>query len=267
MKRPLADDVKLPDVLTCPITRTLMALPVMTAAGVTYDRDAIETHLSTCDFDPTTRKALGKHPLLIPNLAVRALVEAFVNRHGAPAEWDDVAARCAEAGNCDMALAYVRYGSDPNAAAGGHQMLWWAAAHLNAPLWRELVKQGAHPAHRSNATSTSPVAVARGRYFGEVRKKAKLVATLEAKLTAARLSSEQLEARGKRGMLWAIRLTRWPFSEGVWPDCDGAGYLAKSLCYNTQPRAGGSTKSAIRSTFFTLRIMSVTPRATEPVRA
>jgi len=52
--------------------------PVVTPSGITYDRKDIEEHLQRVGhFDPVTRHPLTSE-LLIPNLAMKDVVDAFL---------------------------------------------------------------------------------------------------------------------------------------------------------------------------------------------
>ncbi|KAL1565748.1 RING-type E3 ubiquitin transferase [Salvia divinorum] len=73
---------EVPDYLCCKITLDILRDPVITPSGVTYERAVILDHLQTVGkFDPITRKSL--HPSqLVPNLAIKEAVRAYLERHG-----------------------------------------------------------------------------------------------------------------------------------------------------------------------------------------
>lgn len=67
-----------PDVLCGKISFELMREPVITPSGITYDRKDIEEHLHRIGhFDPVTRAELTQDKL-IPNLAMKEVVEEFL---------------------------------------------------------------------------------------------------------------------------------------------------------------------------------------------
>ncbi|KAJ4748666.1 U-box domain-containing protein 1 [Rhynchospora pubera] len=71
-----------PDYLCCKITFDIFTDPVLTPSGITYERSALLEHLRTVgDFDPITRKPL-KESQLIPNLAIKGAVQAYLKEHG-----------------------------------------------------------------------------------------------------------------------------------------------------------------------------------------
>ena len=54
---------------------------MITPSGITYDRNDIEQHLQRVGhFDPVTRKDLAMDQL-IPNLAMKEVIETFVNEN------------------------------------------------------------------------------------------------------------------------------------------------------------------------------------------
>ncbi|KAI3676352.1 hypothetical protein L1987_85958 [Smallanthus sonchifolius] len=71
-----------PDYLCCKITLDIFRDPVLTPSGLTYERAVILEHLEKVGkFDPITRETL--HPSqLIPNLAIKEAVTAFLEKHG-----------------------------------------------------------------------------------------------------------------------------------------------------------------------------------------
>ncbi|MCD7452276.1 hypothetical protein HAX54_016108 [Datura stramonium] len=79
-----ADDTptEVPDYLCCKITLEIFRDPVITPSGFTYERAVILDHLQKVGkFDPITREPL--HPFqLVPNLAIKEAVRAFLDRHG-----------------------------------------------------------------------------------------------------------------------------------------------------------------------------------------
>ena len=67
-----------PDDFCCPITSECMRDPVMvTATGMTYEREAIVKWLSEHDIDPSTGVDLGGNKLLAPNVTVRKMIDAW----------------------------------------------------------------------------------------------------------------------------------------------------------------------------------------------
>jgi STIP1 family protein 1 len=71
-----------PDYLCCKITLDLFRDPVITPSGLTYERSVIMEHISKVGkFDPITREALDEDQL-IPNLAIKEAVQAFLSKHG-----------------------------------------------------------------------------------------------------------------------------------------------------------------------------------------
>ncbi|KAL5481325.1 hypothetical protein EMCRGX_G021461 [Ephydatia muelleri] len=69
---------EVPDYLCGQISYELMTDPVITPSGITYDRKDIEQHLKRVGhFDPVTRQELTEDQL-IPNLAMKEVVSAFV---------------------------------------------------------------------------------------------------------------------------------------------------------------------------------------------
>ncbi|KAJ1456495.1 hypothetical protein M885DRAFT_169201 [Pelagophyceae sp. CCMP2097] len=79
---PLAEGQELRDEFTCPITRSLMRVPVIAADGHTYDRSAIERWLSSHDSSPRTGQAL-EHRMLVPNHNLKRLIDDLVREGGA----------------------------------------------------------------------------------------------------------------------------------------------------------------------------------------
>ncbi|XP_076956629.1 E3 ubiquitin-protein ligase CHIP-like isoform X2 [Bidens hawaiensis] len=71
-----------PDYLCCKITLDIFRDPVITPSGLTYERAIILDHLEKVGkFDPITRESL--HPSqLVPNLAIKEAVEAYLEKHG-----------------------------------------------------------------------------------------------------------------------------------------------------------------------------------------
>lgn len=72
---------EIPDYLCGKISFELMTDPVITPSGITYDRNDIEQHLQRVGhFDPVTRQEL-KIDQLIPNLAMKEVIENFVSEN------------------------------------------------------------------------------------------------------------------------------------------------------------------------------------------
>ncbi|XP_020680137.1 E3 ubiquitin-protein ligase CHIP [Dendrobium catenatum] len=73
---------EVPDYLCCKITLDIFRDPVITPCGVTYERKALLDHLQKVGkFDPITREPLSNHQL-IPNLAIKEAVRAYLKKHG-----------------------------------------------------------------------------------------------------------------------------------------------------------------------------------------
>ena len=53
---------------------------------MTYEREAIVEWLSSNDIDPSTGVELGQRKLLAPNVALRKLIAAWREEHGASYE-------------------------------------------------------------------------------------------------------------------------------------------------------------------------------------
>ena len=69
--------------LLCPITLTLMADPVTTVDGMTYERYAIETWLQANNTSPLTGEPLPVK-LLVPNTALRSQIQRYREKHASP---------------------------------------------------------------------------------------------------------------------------------------------------------------------------------------
>ena len=80
-----------PDVLVCPITRTMFRDPVMVVvSGHTYERNAVLSHFGRNGAkDPLTRLALSSTKVMT-NWAVRQIVQDWLDRHPdvTPDGWD-----------------------------------------------------------------------------------------------------------------------------------------------------------------------------------
>ena len=80
-----------PDVLVCPITRTMFRDPVMVVvSGHTYERNAVLSHFGRNGAkDPLTRLALSSTKVMT-NWAVRQIVQDWLDRHPdvTPDDWD-----------------------------------------------------------------------------------------------------------------------------------------------------------------------------------
>ncbi|KAK9282395.1 hypothetical protein L1049_005312 [Liquidambar formosana] len=73
---------EVPDYLCCKITLDIFRDPVITPSGVSYERAVILNHLEKVgNFDPITREPLDESQL-IPNLAIKEAVQAFLDEHG-----------------------------------------------------------------------------------------------------------------------------------------------------------------------------------------
>merc|ERR1712059_41748 len=72
---------EVPEYLCGKISFEIMKDPVITPSGVTYERGDLEEHLQRVGhFDPLTRVSL-KRELLIPNLAMKEVIEDFLNNN------------------------------------------------------------------------------------------------------------------------------------------------------------------------------------------
>ncbi|TFK07455.1 inositol-3-phosphate synthase 1 [Platysternon megacephalum] len=72
----------IPDYLCGKISFELMREPCITPSGITYDRKDIEEHLQRVGhFDPVTRSPLTQDQL-IPNLAMKEVIDAFISENG-----------------------------------------------------------------------------------------------------------------------------------------------------------------------------------------
>ncbi|KAK1437394.1 hypothetical protein QVD17_03185 [Tagetes erecta] len=73
---------ELPDYLCCRITLDIFRDPVIAPSGFTYEKATILEHLEQVgNFDPITRQPL--YPWgLVPNLAIKEAVEAYLEKHG-----------------------------------------------------------------------------------------------------------------------------------------------------------------------------------------
>nr|XP_021325787.1 E3 ubiquitin-protein ligase CHIP isoform X1 [Danio rerio] len=73
---------EIPDYLCGKISFELMREPCITPSGITYDRKDIEEHLQRVGhFDPVTRSPLTQDQL-IPNLAMKEVIDAFIQENG-----------------------------------------------------------------------------------------------------------------------------------------------------------------------------------------
>ncbi|WVZ16695.1 hypothetical protein V8G54_009677 [Vigna mungo] len=73
---------EVPDYLCCRITLDIFHDPVITPSGLTYERAVILEHLQKVGkFDPITREPLDQSQL-VPNLAIKEAVQAFLDKHG-----------------------------------------------------------------------------------------------------------------------------------------------------------------------------------------
>jgi leucine-rich repeat protein SHOC2 len=90
-KTPDADLDAEPDVLVCPITRTMFRDPVMVVdSGHTYERSAIVSHFRRNGAkDPLTRRALSSTKVMT-NWAVRQIVQDWLDKHPdvTPDDWE-----------------------------------------------------------------------------------------------------------------------------------------------------------------------------------
>ncbi|KAK7339088.1 hypothetical protein VNO77_19731 [Canavalia gladiata] len=106
------DDIpgEVPDYLCCKITLDIFCDPVITPSGLTYERAVIRDHLEKVGkFDPVTREPLDPSQL-VPNLAIKEAVQAFLDKHG---RWNWDALR-----ELLSAYALISWGSSPFAPPG-----------------------------------------------------------------------------------------------------------------------------------------------------
>ena len=68
---------KIPEEYYCPITHLVMADPVSTEDGHTYEREAIEEWLQKNNTSPLTNAKLNTKTL-IPNYSLRKLIQGFL---------------------------------------------------------------------------------------------------------------------------------------------------------------------------------------------
>lgn len=72
---------EVPDYLCCKITLDIFRDPVIAPSGFTYERAVLLDHLHKVgNFDPITREPLYS-PQLIPNLAIKEAVQAYLEKH------------------------------------------------------------------------------------------------------------------------------------------------------------------------------------------
>ena len=69
------------DILMCPISQEIMTDPVMTPYGHCFQRECIESWLSTHTTCPLTNKPLSKEQL-VPSYTVKAIVEQYMKSNG-----------------------------------------------------------------------------------------------------------------------------------------------------------------------------------------
>ena len=50
---------------------------IVTVTGMTYEREAIAEWLAEHDIDPSTGIKLGENKLLVPNVALRKMIDAW----------------------------------------------------------------------------------------------------------------------------------------------------------------------------------------------
>merc|ERR1712217_596574 len=73
--------VDIPPRFTCPITKEIMKDPVIAFDGNTYERTAIEKYLNEHNKSPVTG-AVADHTIVIPNNAMKQLIEEFLGANG-----------------------------------------------------------------------------------------------------------------------------------------------------------------------------------------
>ncbi|GAB4830313.1 hypothetical protein Ancab_019951 [Ancistrocladus abbreviatus] len=73
---------EVPDYLCCKISLDILRDPVIAPSGITYERAVILDHIQKVGmFDPVTREPLYQWQL-IPNLAIKEAVQAYLAKHG-----------------------------------------------------------------------------------------------------------------------------------------------------------------------------------------
>lgn len=73
---------EVPDYLCCKITLDIYRDPVITPSGITYERAVLLEHFNKVGkFDPITHEELNPSQL-VPNLAIKAAVQAYLDEHG-----------------------------------------------------------------------------------------------------------------------------------------------------------------------------------------
>ncbi|KAF8006793.1 hypothetical protein BT93_K0953 [Corymbia citriodora subsp. variegata] len=73
---------EVPDYLCCKITLDIYRDPVITPSGITYEKAVLLEHLNKVGkFDPITHERLDPSQL-VPNLAIKAAVQAYLDEHG-----------------------------------------------------------------------------------------------------------------------------------------------------------------------------------------
>ena len=77
------EGVPIPPAFTCPISYALMTDPVVTPAGMCYDRQPLEQWLAQSGRDPATGDELSPSHLY-PNLALRQMIQAWHTRCAHP---------------------------------------------------------------------------------------------------------------------------------------------------------------------------------------
>lgn len=80
-------DSAMADVYICPITQEIMFEPVVAKDGFTYEREAIEDHLSRNHTSPITNEPLVDASL-VSNNCLRSMIQAFLETN--PSFWRDV---------------------------------------------------------------------------------------------------------------------------------------------------------------------------------
>jgi len=67
---------KIEENLKCPITLNIINDPVITPSGITYERSAITTWLTTNHIDPVNRQLLSNGQL-VNNIAIKNIINIF----------------------------------------------------------------------------------------------------------------------------------------------------------------------------------------------
>lgn len=129
-----------PEALQCPITLELMTDPVTVATGQTYDRASIKKWIkSGCRTCPVTGERL-RSAELVPNVAVRGVIEQLLLSRGVPVHEPSCKHRCA------VDKTATPFGA---AAAGGVRLsAAFLTARLSSPASEAQLRKATHEARK-----------------------------------------------------------------------------------------------------------------------